>query len=150
MAVSVQEAVRLAKEALGEAPAPDMATWIATNLGLTVKPVIVTVMLGSLLEREHLERTKQAAMEMIEKAKAEERPKEKKARAGRTPFAQAVQCPTVTGEQTGQKPGCPTCGSGDYVFRGRKKIARPDEGPVMETKHACRGCGCLWTIRVPV
>jgi len=71
-AISVQEAVRLAKEALSEAPPQELAAWIATNLGLTVKPVIVTVMLGSFQEKEHLERSRQKAMELIEKAKVEE------------------------------------------------------------------------------
>jgi len=50
--ISVQEAVWLAKEALGNVPASEFSVWIATNLGLTVNPVIVTVMLGSFLEKE--------------------------------------------------------------------------------------------------
>jgi len=53
--IRVQEAVRLAKEALGDVPPQEMADWIATTFGITVQPVIVTVMLGSFLEKEILE-----------------------------------------------------------------------------------------------
>jgi len=162
--MSVQEAVRLAKEALGEATAPDMAAWIAANLGLTVKPAIVAVMLGSFQEKEHLERARLKAMELIEKAKAEDAEKPKRRRkataSGRNdclPSHPALQCPPGNSEEEkSHKPtaarGCPACGSGEYVFRGRKKVApQPgDEGPVMETKHACRGCGHQWRVRKPV
>ncbi len=49
--IKVEDAVRLAKDPLGEAQAADMAVWIAANLRMTVKPVIVTVMRGSFLEK---------------------------------------------------------------------------------------------------
>ena len=147
-AVSVQEAVRLAKDAMGEAPAPDMAAWIATNLGMTVKPVIVTVMLGSFMERENLDRTKQKAMELAGQMQAEEaeKPKGKKAKSC-PPAAPAVQFRVAEGEK-----GCPACGRGNFVFRGRKFIqADPAKGieAATETKQACRNCGNQRTVRKP-
>jgi len=45
---------------------------------------------------------------------------------------------------------CPKCGSKDYVFRGRKKIAADpvNETPAtVETKFHCRGCGNEWRER---
>jgi DNA-directed RNA polymerase subunit M/transcription elongation factor TFIIS len=46
---------------------------------------------------------------------------------------------------------CPECGSKDYVFRGRKKIAAEgDQPPALETKYACRACGHTWKERVAV
>jgi len=47
---------------------------------------------------------------------------------------------------------CPECGSSDYVFRGRKKVApkQEEQGPVVETKYICKACGCEWKVRVPV
>jgi hypothetical protein len=40
---------------------------------------------------------------------------------------------------------CPECGSKDYVFRGRKKIAAEGERPAsVETKYVCRACGHAW------
>src|SRR5262249_42601788 len=122
-AISVQEAVQLAKDALGNASTEEMAAWIATNLGLPVKPVIVTVMLGSFLEKEHLEQARLKAMELLEKAKPEEAEKPKgrgKAKTACPSASPALKCPVAVGDQAGQKPGCPACGSGDYVFRGRK------------------------------
>jgi hypothetical protein len=44
---------------------------------------------------------------------------------------------------------CPECGSGDYVFRGRKKIAADlakKTEPAVETKYICRACE--WKVRV--
>jgi transposase-like protein len=42
---------------------------------------------------------------------------------------------------------CPACGSGDYEFRSRKKVA--EEGKeVVETKYRCKGCGHEWKVRV--
>lgn len=55
-----------------------------------------------------------------------------------------------------QQPGtrkCPKCSSGDYVFRGRRKIAansEKNEPAAVETKFACRACGHQWKERVPV
>ena len=48
-----------------------MADWIASTFGLTVQPVIVTVILGSLLENEIQERSRLRAIELVELAKAE-------------------------------------------------------------------------------
>jgi hypothetical protein len=66
------EAVRLAKERLGEAPAQAMADFIESQLGLKVQPAIVTVLLASLREREHLEQSKLKAEEVIQRARAEQ------------------------------------------------------------------------------
>jgi hypothetical protein len=74
------EAVRLAKEALGDVPPQEMAAWIATNFGMTVQPVVVTIMLGSLLEREILERDRLKALELLEQAKAEQAAEKPKGR----------------------------------------------------------------------
>jgi len=170
--ISVQEAVRQAKDALGNVPSQEMAAWIATNLGMTVKPVIVTAILGSFLEREHVERMRRTALEMVEKAKAEqsaEKPKGRRktkaspeqagldAGAGQNDYrlsASALQGHLeISEEQRGQKPtaarGCPICNSGDYVFRGRKKIA-PNPGEervILETRHCCRACGHQWKVQ---
>jgi hypothetical protein len=47
--------------------------------------------------------------------------------------------PTSTGHT------CPKCGSTDYLFRGRKKVAaEPGKPPVTETKYRCKGCGHEW------
>jgi DNA-directed RNA polymerase subunit M/transcription elongation factor TFIIS len=42
---------------------------------------------------------------------------------------------------------CPACGSTDYVFRGRKKIADGKDTAV-ETKYRCRACGHEWKVQV--
>jgi transposase-like protein len=43
---------------------------------------------------------------------------------------------------------CPACGSSDYVFRGRKKIAaEPGQEAATETKYKCRACGKEWKVR---
>ena len=56
-----KEAVRLAKEKLKDATAHELATYIQENFGLTIKPVIVTVLLGTFQERAMLDRSGQAA-----------------------------------------------------------------------------------------
>jgi len=44
---------------------------------------------------------------------------------------------------------CPECGSKDYVFRGRKKIAAEAEQPAaVETRYLCQACGQAWRERV--
>ena len=44
---------------------------------------------------------------------------------------------------------CPKCGSGDYQFRGRKKVeAGRGEPEVVETKYRCKACGHEWKVRV--
>ena len=48
---------------------------------------------------------------------------------------------------------CPQCGSGDYTFRSRKKVA-PEPGQegeeAVETKYRCKACRHEWRVRVPV
>src|SRR5689334_2999979 len=45
---------------------------------------------------------------------------------------------------------CPKCGSGDYLFRGRKKIEpTEDQETAVETKYRCQACGHEWKVRVP-
>ena len=151
--MTLLEAVRLAKESLGDVPTAEMVAYLEANFGQAVNPVIVTVMLGSFLEREHTERMRLVALEMVEKAKAEqpaEKPKgRKKAEQPRTDCG-AGRSPSLQKAACGR--GCPDCGSSDYVFRGRKKVPpKPDEeAPAMETKHCCRACGHHWKVRVPV
>ncbi len=72
--IRVQEAVRFAKETLGNVPPQKMAAWIAATFGLTVQPVIVTVMLGSLLEKEIQERSRLKAIKLVEQVKTEQPP----------------------------------------------------------------------------
>jgi DNA-directed RNA polymerase subunit M/transcription elongation factor TFIIS len=46
---------------------------------------------------------------------------------------------------------CPQCGSDDYLFRGRKRIAaEPEKGQkeAVETKYRCKPCGHEWRVRV--
>jgi DNA-directed RNA polymerase subunit M/transcription elongation factor TFIIS len=46
---------------------------------------------------------------------------------------------------------CPKCGSREYVFRGRKKLAAEAEQPTaVETKYACKICGHGWKEKVPL
>ena len=43
---------------------------------------------------------------------------------------------------------CPACGSADYRFRGRKKMAAESgEGAVTETKYRCQPCEHEWKER---
>jgi transposase-like protein len=42
---------------------------------------------------------------------------------------------------------CPECGSGDYQFRGRKKVAEEGKGEAVETKYRCKVCGHEWRVR---
>jgi transposase-like protein len=43
---------------------------------------------------------------------------------------------------------CPKCGSGDYTFRGRKKVEAGDgQEPTVETKYRCKACGEEWRVR---
>jgi hypothetical protein len=56
-----KEAVRLAKERLGEATAQELAAYIEEAFGLAIRPPIVTVLLGALLERAALDRSAQEA-----------------------------------------------------------------------------------------
>jgi transposase-like protein len=46
---------------------------------------------------------------------------------------------------------CPTCGSSDYAFRGRKKIeANEEQNAAVETKYRCKLCGKEWKVRTAV
>lgn len=43
---------------------------------------------------------------------------------------------------------CPACGSRDYVFRGRKKIAsQPGRAEDIETRFRCKPCAHVWKER---
>jgi hypothetical protein len=66
------EAVRLAREHLGEAPAQELAHFVEVKYGLKLKPAIVTVLLASLREREQLQASKQRAQELLARARAEQ------------------------------------------------------------------------------
>ncbi len=149
--ISILEAVRLAKEAMGIETAEELAAWIATYHGLTVKPVIVKVMLGALQEREHLEQIRLKAMELAATMPAGLPQKKPADCPGPTP---AVECPKEPKAEKKPKPslgirGCPECQAEDYVFRGRKKD-KPQEGEtgsVIVTKFHCRDCGHQWKVR---
>jgi DNA-directed RNA polymerase subunit M/transcription elongation factor TFIIS len=55
--------------------------------------------------------------------------------------------PAMEVQQTGRT--CPKCGSGDYVFRGRKKVpAEGGQGEAVETKYRCKACSHEWKVRV--
>ena len=44
---------------------------------------------------------------------------------------------------------CPKCGSGEYLFRSRKKVeSRSGEPEAVETKYRCKDCGHEWKVRV--
>jgi DNA-directed RNA polymerase subunit RPC12/RpoP len=44
---------------------------------------------------------------------------------------------------------CPACGSGEYEFRGRRKVEpEPGEKPAVETTYRCGACGKKWKVRV--
>ena len=43
---------------------------------------------------------------------------------------------------------CPACGSGNYQFRSRKKIAEEGKEAV-ETKYCCKSCNHEWKVKVP-
>jgi transposase-like protein len=43
---------------------------------------------------------------------------------------------------------CPECGSYDYQFRNRKKVAEEGKGEAVETKYRCKACGHEWRVRV--
>jgi hypothetical protein len=44
----------------------------------------------------------------------------------------------------------PGCGSKEYLFRGRKRVAgEPGKPQAVETKYRCKGCGHEWKVRVP-
>jgi hypothetical protein len=53
----------------------------------------------------------------------------------------------MDGQTTGKR-SCPACGGGNYTFRGRKQIDG-EQGPMLETKYACRACGHAWKVTEP-
>ncbi len=161
-AITLHEAVRLAREKMGAAPAPAMADWIATHLGLAVKPGIVKVMLGLFQEREQLEQSRRKALELARQGSAGEMAEKGKAsQLASSPVDGPVALPAIPSppeprkEGSGKKAqgirGCPECAGSDYVFRGRKRDQpiEGEAGPVIETKFHCRGCGHQWKERQP-
>ena len=152
--VSLQEAVYGAREVLGSVSPQEMSDWILTTYGMTVKPVIVTVMLGKFLEVEHVEKVKQSAREMADAIALEPAPEKGKRRkkeektipdSSLAPVAEVrANTPHIPGQG-----GCPRCGSAQYAFRGRRR-ADPepgDTGPVMVVKRKCRSCEHEWKTR---
>jgi hypothetical protein len=69
--ISPREAVRLARENLGNVSSAELAAYIQEVFGLTIKPPFVSVLLGSLQERALLDQSRQLARERIERWKAE-------------------------------------------------------------------------------
>jgi hypothetical protein len=69
--IDKKEAVRLAKEKLGEATAQELAVYIREAFGLVILPAFVTVLLGTMQERETLNLSGQAALEQLARWKAE-------------------------------------------------------------------------------
>jgi hypothetical protein len=65
------EAVRMAKEALGERPADELSAYIQDTFGMKIDTTIVKVLLGTLLEREVLDRAACLLRQEIEKWKLE-------------------------------------------------------------------------------
>ncbi len=65
------EAVGLAKERLGDVTCAELAAYIQEHFGLTIKPAIVTVLLGNLQEREVLDQSGRAAYAKIDQWKAD-------------------------------------------------------------------------------
>jgi hypothetical protein len=70
--VSVQEAVRQAREALGSVPVAEVSAWISAHLGLVVQSVAVAIVLGALQEKEILERSRRKVLALVEQARAEQ------------------------------------------------------------------------------
>jgi DNA-directed RNA polymerase subunit M/transcription elongation factor TFIIS len=52
-------------------------------------------------------------------------------------------------DETAGKRFCPACGSGDYAFRGRKKVEAEPGKQEIETKYRCKACGHEWKVRTP-
>jgi hypothetical protein len=81
--LSKLEAVRLVKATLGNVDAETIAAYLEAHFGMAIKPVIVTVLLGSLRERETLDLNRRKARVELERLRAEkgeeEKPDKKKA-----------------------------------------------------------------------
>jgi hypothetical protein len=80
------EAVRLARERLGEAQAADIAAFVEAAFGLKMQPAIAAVLLASLREQASLQASQARAMATIEQARAEQKPRRK-----RPPDGQAAE-----------------------------------------------------------
>jgi hypothetical protein len=52
-------------------------------------------------------------------------------------------------QQQNFKKTCAVCGSADYLFRSRKKVAEVGKGRELETKCRCKARGHEWRVRVP-
>ena len=55
--------------------------------------------------------------------------------------------------ETSPNKTCPACGSGEYTFRSRKKVAAvPEKGEpaATETKYRCKACEHEWEVLVAV
>ena len=66
------EMVRMASGELGGNSSPlELAAFIECRYGMQIKPVIVTILLGSLQEQEHLARVRQLAREVAEQGQIE-------------------------------------------------------------------------------
>ena len=57
------DAVRSARERLGAVSSQEMADYIAAEFGIRLQPAIVSVLLGTLAEREHLAALRQRGRE---------------------------------------------------------------------------------------
>jgi hypothetical protein len=99
-----KEAVRLAKKRLGEATAQELAAYIQEAFGLTIRPPIVTVLLGTFLERAALDRSAQEARERIERWKAEN-PEEAKRLASSERRKEAARRKQGAGGLVAESPG---------------------------------------------
>jgi DNA-directed RNA polymerase subunit M/transcription elongation factor TFIIS len=60
---------------------------------------------------------------------------------GHEPSGQVIGMHDTLGKRT-----CPKCGSSDYRFRSRKKVA-DETGEVVETRYRCVACGHEWMVR---
>jgi DNA-directed RNA polymerase subunit M/transcription elongation factor TFIIS len=56
-----------------------------------------------------------------------------------------VRRPPGMDETTPAKKSCPECGSNQYQFRSRKKVAG-EHGGAVETKYRCKACGHEWRV----
>jgi hypothetical protein len=99
-----KEAVRLAKERLGDASAQQMTAYIQEAFGLAIRPPIVTVLLGTLLERAALDRSAQEARERIDRWKAEN-PEEAKRLAASERRKEAARKKKAAGGLVAESPG---------------------------------------------
>ncbi len=105
------EAVRLAREKLGDATSAVLAAYIKDTFGLSIKPAFVTVLLGTLQEREALERSGREALQRLERWKAEH-PQEARKLAAAAKRRQAARHKRQQAKADASPPpgGCPAGG----------------------------------------